>query len=193
MEEKKTTPTKPEEKTEPKFWKGNTENAFAYSITIGFFVGAANMIFLHWGWHPGIVTMVVVFLVVGTNPAFKDNRTPEQRQKDADAAMQRIHEEHVKKEAKATKEKAKMQAQSDKLDTQLKKNQLKIQKQQIREMRHAMKCPHCHSTNVKPLGVHRKDFSLSRQIMWGAGSGSNGKATKKTDFVCMKCGKRFTK
>lgn len=198
MEEKKTTPTKPEEKKpeekkEPKFWKGDTASAFADAIIGGFIVGFVNMFFLHWSWHPGIVTMVVVFLVVGTNPAFKDNRTPEQRQKDADAAMQRIHEENVRKQAQAAKTQAAMQAKSDKMDEQIKKNQLKIQKQQIKEMRHAMKCPHCHSTNVKPLGVHRKDFSLGRELMWGYGSGSNGKATKKTDFVCMKCGKRFVK
>lgn len=186
MEEKKTTPIKPEEKKEPKFWKGNTENAFAYSVMIGFFVGAANMIFLHWGWHPGIVSMILIFLIVGTNPAFADKRTPEEKSADA---MKRLHEESVRKQAQA----AKTQAKSGKMDEQIKKNQLKIQKQQIREMRHAMKCPHCHSTNVKPLGVHRKDFSLGRQFMWGYGSGSNGKATKKTDFVCMKCGKRFVK
>ena len=188
MEEKKTTPMKTEnaEKKEPKFWKGNTENAFAYSVTIGFFVGAANMIFLHWGWHPGIVSMVLIFLIVGTNPAFADKRTPEEKSADA---MKRLHEESVRKQAQA----AKTQAKSGKMDEQIKKNQLKIQKQKIREMRHAMKCPHCHSTNVKPLGVHRKDFSLGRQFMWGHGSGSNGKATRKTDFVCMKCGKRFVK
>ncbi|GHV97850.1 hypothetical protein lacNasYZ03_11270 [Lactobacillus nasalidis] len=192
MDDKKTTPTKKTENTEkkePKFWKGDTASAFAYAITIGFFVGAANMIFLHWGWHPGTVSMILTFLIVGTNPAFADKRTPEQRKADADKAMQRIHEERLQKEAKA----AKTQAQADKMDMQLKKNQLKIQKQQIKDMKHSIKCPHCHSHNVKPIGVHRKDFSLSREIMWGYGSGSNGKATKKTDFVCMKCGKRFVR
>ena len=192
MEEKKNTPMKTEnaEKKEPKFWKGNTENAFAYSVTIGFFVGAANMIFLHWGWHPGIVSLVLIFLIVGTNPAFADKRTPEEKSADA---MKRLHEESFKKQAQAAKTQATMQAKSDKMDEQIKKNQLKIQKQQIKDMKHSIKCPHCHSRNVKPLGVHRKDFSLSRELMWGYGSGSNGKATKKTDFVCMKCGKRFVK
>ncbi len=147
MEEKnQTTPTKPEEKKEPKFWKGNTENAFAYSVMIGFFVGAANMIFLHWGWHPGIVSMVLIFLIVGTNPAFADKRTPEEKSADA---MKRIHEESVRKQEQA----AKTQAKSDKMDEQIKKNQLKIQKQQIREMRRAMKCPHLHLTMAISIDI----------------------------------------
>ncbi|PWT35762.1 hypothetical protein DKZ22_10920 [Limosilactobacillus reuteri] len=63
-----------------------------------------------------------------------------------------------------------------------------------------MKCPKCRSTNVQPLGVHKKGFSVGKAIGGavltggvGAVAGFLGKNTNQTDFVCMDCGKQFKK
>lgn len=59
-------------------------------------------------------------------------------------------------------------------------------------------CPHCGSTNIQPLGSHRKGFSVGKAVGGavltggiGALAGFAGKKTKQTDFVCMDCGKQF--
>ncbi len=59
-------------------------------------------------------------------------------------------------------------------------------------------CPNCHSTNIQPLGQHRKGFSVGKAVggavlTGGVGTlaGFAGKKTKKTTFVCMDCGKQF--
>lgn len=61
-------------------------------------------------------------------------------------------------------------------------------------------CPYCGSTNLQPLGQHRKGFSIGKAIGGtvltggvGALAGFVGKKTKQTDFVCMNCGKQFKK
>lgn len=61
-------------------------------------------------------------------------------------------------------------------------------------------CPHCGSTNIQPLGQHRKGFSVGKAVGGtvltggvGALAGFVGKKTKQTDFVCMNCGKQFKK
>lgn len=92
-----------------------------------------------------------------------------------------------------TEEAQRKAAKAERLDEKIKRNQIRIQKEQLKQMKHSLKCPHCHSTNVKPLGVHRKDFSVGREFFWGHGAGASGVSTNKTDFVCMKCGKRFVK
>ncbi|MCP9357985.1 hypothetical protein KBX49_07720 [Liquorilactobacillus satsumensis] len=60
------------------------------------------------------------------------------------------------------------------------------------------KCPKCGSHEIQPLGVHKKGFSLGKAVVGGALTngigtiaGFAGKKTKKTDFVCMNCGKQF--
>lgn len=61
-------------------------------------------------------------------------------------------------------------------------------------------CPHCGSTNIQPLGVHKKGFSVGKAVGGavltngiGLLAGFAGKNTKQTDFVCMNCGKQFKK
>lgn len=61
-------------------------------------------------------------------------------------------------------------------------------------------CPHCGSTNIQPLGQHKKGFSVGKAVGGvvltggvGALAGFAGKKTKQTDFVCMNCGKQFKK
>ena len=61
-------------------------------------------------------------------------------------------------------------------------------------------CPYCGSTNLQPLGQHRKVFSVGKAVGGtvltggvGALAGFIGKKTKQTDFVCMNCGKQFKK
>lgn len=61
------------------------------------------------------------------------------------------------------------------------------------------KCPKCGSHEIQPLGVHKKGFSVGKAVVGGAitpmgigtVAGFAGKKTKKTDFVCMHCGKQF--
>lgn len=61
-------------------------------------------------------------------------------------------------------------------------------------------CPQCGSTNIQPLGQHKKGFSVGKAVGGtiltggvGALAGFAGKKTKQTDFVCMNCGKQFKK
>ncbi|MCC4402909.1 hypothetical protein LMB59_02065 [Limosilactobacillus reuteri] len=81
-------------------------------------------------------------------------------------------------------------------ELKLQKNQLKIQKHQLKN-RNKIKCTKCRSTNVQPLGVHKKEFSVSKAvggtILVGRVGSLAGKNSKKTDFVCMNCGKQFKK
>lgn len=63
-----------------------------------------------------------------------------------------------------------------------------------------IKCPHCHSTNIQAVGNHKKSFSIGKAAVGAALTGGvgvlagfAGKKTKKIDFVCLNCGKRFKK
>lgn len=65
-----------------------------------------------------------------------------------------------------------------------------------------MKCPRCGSTNIQLAGKHRKGFSVVKAVGGtvltspiggiGALAGFAGKQTKKSDWVCLDCGKSFT-
>ncbi|MFT8425738.1 MAG: hypothetical protein ABF630_09775 [Liquorilactobacillus sp.] len=66
------------------------------------------------------------------------------------------------------------------------------------KLNNKFKCPKCGSHNIQPLGVHKKGFSIGKAVVGGALTGGigtlagfSGKKTKKTDFVCMNCGKQF--
>lgn len=66
------------------------------------------------------------------------------------------------------------------------------------KLNNKFKCPKCGSQNIQPLGVHKKGFSVGKAVVggaltngFGAIAGFAGKRTKKTDFVCMNCGKQF--
>ena len=62
-----------------------------------------------------------------------------------------------------------------------------------------MKCPRCGSRNIQPAGVHKGGFSVGKAVGGaaltggiGALAGFAGKQTKKSDWVCLDCGKSFT-
>ncbi len=65
-----------------------------------------------------------------------------------------------------------------------------------------MKCPRCGSTNIQPTGVHKRGFSVGKAVGGtvltspiggvGALAGFAGKQTKKSDWVCLDCGRSFT-
>ncbi|OIM23960.1 hypothetical protein ATX60_03990 [Oenococcus oeni] len=107
------------EKKEPKFWKGNSVDGFSYGIVTGFIVGVFNIAFIHI-WHLGIFTWIVIWLFVGTIPAFKDTKTEEKKRqqevKDRKTVVS-IYEEEAQKK--------------------------------IKKSSHALVCPHCGSANVQ--------------------------------------------
>ncbi|MDV7719027.1 hypothetical protein GA840_04080 [Pediococcus ethanolidurans] len=62
----------------------------------------------------------------------------------------------------------------------------------------APKCPKCGSKNLQIVGNHRKGFSVGKAVVGGALTGGvgtlagfAGKKGKKTDMICMNCGKTF--
>lgn len=62
-----------------------------------------------------------------------------------------------------------------------------------------MKCPRCNSTNIQPVGKHKRGFSVGKAVggavlTGGVGTlaGFAGKQTGKSDWVCLDCGKSFT-
>lgn len=65
-----------------------------------------------------------------------------------------------------------------------------------------MKCPRCGSQNIQLAGKHRKGFSVVKAVGGsvltspiggiGALAGFTGKQTKKSDWVCLDCGRSFT-
>ncbi|MFR0607571.1 hypothetical protein ACLUV9_04235 [Limosilactobacillus balticus] len=184
-------------KKEPQFWKGDPSGGFATGLVAGFIIGLINICSFNIPWL-GRICFIAIWLVMGTQPRFKDKRTLEQIAKDDQEREQRLQE--YREEAKARQE----QRQAKKL----KKNELKIQKNEIKLQKHQLKnrnkikCPKCKSTNVQPLGVHKKGFSVGKAVagtvlahgtVVGPLAGFAGKNSKKTDFVCMNCGKQFKK
>lgn len=68
-------------------------------------------------------------------------------------------------------------------------------KKQLKKIPH---CPKCKSTNVQVIGNHRKGFSVGKAVVGGVLTGGvgtlagfAGKKGKKTDMICMNCGKKF--
>lgn len=191
-------------KKEPQFWKGNPSGGFATGLVAGFIIGLINICSFNIPWL-GRICFIAIWLVMGTQPRFKDTRTPEEIAKDKEEREQKFEE--IREQAKAreaerqaTKEQ-KREAKMQKNELKLQKNQLKIQKHQLKN-RNKIKCPKCRSTNVQPLGVHKKGFSVGKAVAGtvvtgglkvGALAGFAGKGSKKTDFVCMNCGKQFKK
>ncbi|MCC4413347.1 hypothetical protein LMB68_03255 [Limosilactobacillus reuteri] len=189
-------------KQESNFWKGDPFTGFILGAIVGLIVGSINIATISFPWL-GRLCFLGIWLFVGTQPRFKDKRTPEQIAKDKeerDQKFEEIREQAKAREAErqATKEQ-KREAKMQKNELKLQKNQLKIQKHQLKN-RSKIKCPKCRSTNVQPLGVHKKGFSVGKAVggtilVGGVGSlaGFAGKRSKKTDFVCMNCGKQFKK
>lgn len=74
-----------------------------------------------------------------------------------------------------------------------------LQKAKQDRMQAKMKCPRCGSKNIQLAGKHRKGFSVGKAVGGavltggiGALAGFAGKQTKKSDWVCLDCGKLFT-
>lgn len=193
------------------FWKGEPGAGFLLGIVVGFLTGAINIGWLGIPWL-GRICFVATWLVVGTQPRFKDKRTPEQIAKDAEKSQQQLKElreraktyqieKQAKKELKQVESAKKNEQKLQRNELKLQKNQLKLQKHQLKN-RNKVKCPKCRSTNVQPLGVHKKGFSVGKAVAGtvvtgglkvGALAGFAGKGSRKTDFVCMNCGKQFKK
>lgn len=103
-----------------------------------------------------------------------------------------------KKEEKA-RIKAKKKAQAN-AEAQAVIQQLQKAKQD--RMQAKMKCPRCGSKNIQLAGKHRKGFSVAKAVGGtvltspiggvGALAGFAGKQTKKSDWVCLDCGRSFT-
>lgn len=79
---------------------------------------------------------------------------------------------------------------------QAKKRVESIQRARLKEK---MKCPRCGSQNIQLAGKHRKGFSVGKAVGGavltggvGALAGFAGKQTKKSDWVCLDCGRSFT-
>ncbi|MFT8491510.1 hypothetical protein [Liquorilactobacillus satsumensis] len=176
-----------DDKKEPKFWKGDAVAGFVYGMFGGLFVGILNIAFLH-VWHLGLIVWIVVWLTVGTQPKFKDKRTPEQIKDDDSKFWNHVHEENEKdKEEKALKAQRPV-VQNITINEQPKK----------KYKRHAPKCPKCKSHDIQVLDNRRKAFSLGKAaiggvIYGGIGTivGFAGKRGKKYDAICMQCGKKF--
>ena len=171
-----------EEKKEPKFWKGDAVAGFVYGMFGGLFVGILNIAFLHI-WHIGIIAWIVIWLVVGTQPRFKDKRTPDQIKKDNAKFLDHVHEKNEKKS----------------LEKEKQAEQIVIKTEEKKYNRHAPKCPKCKSHNIQILDNKRKAFSLGKAAVGGAlyGIGGTiagfaGKRGKKYEAICMDCGKKFT-
>lgn len=83
------------------------------------------------------------------------------------------------------------------------KEKLKAENQAMQDFKvyaqkNKFKCPNCGSKNIQALGIHKKGFSVGKAVGGavltggvGALAGFAGKKTKKTDYVCSECGKRF--
>lgn len=74
-----------------------------------------------------------------------------------------------------------------------------LQKAKQDRMQAKMKCPRCGSRNIQLAGKHRKGFSVGKAVGGaaltggiGALAGFAGKKTKKSDWVCLDCGRSFT-
>lgn len=104
-------------KKEPQFWKGDPSGGFATGLVAGFIIGLINICSFNIPWL-GRICFIAIWLVMGTQPRFKDKRTPEQIAKDDQEREQRLQE--YREEAKARQE----QRQAEKL----KKNELKFKR-----------------------------------------------------------------
>lgn len=142
--------------------------------------------------------------------------TPEEREKRQTEKAKKIQQKQQLKQKKAQ---AKLELQKTKLKEKEIKHQrivaekkVKAEKSKIRERsipapastlsssEQKLMCPYCGSTNIQPLGQHKKGFSVGKAVGGvvltggvGALAGFAGKKTKQTDFVCMTCGKQFKK
>ncbi|WP_252265541.1 hypothetical protein [Limosilactobacillus fermentum] len=131
----------------------------------------------------GISGFVVAWAVV----KYKAYMTPERRQ---EIKARRVAKKEAHKGQKSLLTKmveSQVQAENRKAS---------IQRTKLKEK---MKCPRCGSKNIQLAGQHRKGFSVGKAVGGaaltggiGALAGFAGKQTKKSDWVCLDCGRSFT-
>lgn len=101
---------------------------------------------------------------------------------------------------KKKEEKARIKAEKKaKADAEAQAVIQQLQKAKQDRMQAKMKCPRCGSRNIQLAGKHRKGFSVGKAVGGaaitggiGALAGFAGKQTKKSDWVCLDCGRSFT-
>lgn len=124
---------------------------------------------------------------------FSASLTPQERE-----AMKKEKEEKARIKAE---KKAQAEAEAQAVIQQL-------QKAKQDRMQAKMKCPRCGSQNIQPAGKHTEKFSGGKAaagtavgavafgpvgaVVGGLASGFTGKQTKKSDWVCLDCGRSFT-
>lgn len=131
----------------------------------------------------GFILLAVVayfatkFAIKKHDERFPASLTPQERE-----AMKKEKEEKARIKAE---KKAQADAEAQAVIQQLQKEK--------------MKCPRCGSKNIQLAGKHRKGFSVGKAVGGaaltggiGALAGFAGKQTKKSDWVCLDCGKSFT-
>lgn len=116
---------------------------------------------------------------------YKRKQMAEERAQIPKEVLQKKKEEKKKKKEEKARIKAEKKAQAQAVIQQLQKAK--------------MKCPRCGSTNIQLSGKHRDGFSVGKAVGGavltggiGALAGFAGKQTKKSDWVCLDCGKAFT-
>lgn len=123
--------------------------------------------------------------------------TPERRRK----ITERLRKIKARRVAKKEARKGQKPLLTKIVESQAKAENRKasIQRTKLKEK---MKCPRCGSQNIQLAGKHRKGFSVVKAVGGsvltspfggiGALAGFTGKQTKKSDWVCLDCGRSFT-
>lgn len=111
-------------KKESDFWKGDPFTGFVLGAIVCLIVGSINICTINFPWL-GRLCFLAIWLFIGTQPRFKDKRTPEQIAEDDKKFEQKRQElrEQVE-DYKATKEAKKEQKQviaAQKRETKLQK------------------------------------------------------------------------
>lgn len=135
----------------------------------------------------GFILLAVVayfatkFAIKKHDERFPASLTPQDRE-----AMNKEKEEKARIKAE---KKARADAEAQAVIQQL-------QKAKQDRMQAKMKCPRCGSKNIQPAGKHTEKFSGGKAAagtaVGGLASGFTGKQTKKSDWVCLDCGRSFT-
>ena len=142
----------------------------------------------------GIFGFIVAWAVV----KYKAYMTPERRQEIKARLVAKRQEIKARRVAKKEEHKGQKSLLTKIVESQAQAENRKasIQRTKLKEK---MKCPRCGSHNIQLAGVHKGGFSVAKAaggtiLTGGIGSlaGFAGKQTKKSDWVCLDCGKSFT-
>lgn len=123
--------------------------------------------------------------------------TPERRQK----ITERLRKIKARRVAKKEARKGQKSLLTKIVESQVQAENRKASIQRTK-LKGKMKCPRCGSQNIQLAGKHRKGFSVVKAVGGsvltspiggiGALAGFTGKQTKKSDWVCLDCGRSFT-